>query len=265
MTIAQNSSHLNNPLISDVIHCLENQGLHVVKKIGGGAQGEVYALRDNKTGEITSVLKTMPRNPEKFNPKKGAHLLNNVQHRNICSPSVFFYISKTGVITTTPQMKSTCVASIMPYIEGNRLVDKEAEISQEAGQIFRFGLLLCQAVRELSKYNISHEDLHDENILVDRNFNPVIIDFDSASKSSFISDSDYWYVQVHLSNIIKQSSDFTPNAKKFLLLCLQKCDPSSLKGAAYPQLPSLMVSFMQACIDHLSEIKPTPAQPVSKL
>jgi serine/threonine protein kinase len=265
MTTTQSFS-LYSPPLSNVINFLDKQGLHVDKKIGDGTQGIIYTLRDTKNGKITNVLKTMS-DGEKFNPKKGAHLLTNVQHRNICRPTQFFYTTKTGIVTTTPKAGSTCLASIMPYIEGSTLMNEYTEISKEAGQIFRFGLLLCQAVHELSKHKISHNDLHNANILVDKEFNPFIIDFDLANnKSSFVSDSDYGSVRSHLTKMIKDSADFNPKSKEFLLHCLTKCNPWLLKGKDRSHLPSLMVSFMQACIDHLNEIKPTPEQPpVSKL
>ncbi len=268
----------NKKISRQIIDHLERSGLRIQKKIGSGAQGNVYALENITTGIVTSVLKIMKDSKTSYNPSEASHLVAKIQHPGICSPTQFFYQTFFNNVSLTPSLGSVCVATVMPYIEGCSLYEDIDTLRKQTEQLFPFLLVLSQAILELSKNQLEHNDLADLNILIDKNKNPVIIDFDRCKKNHhLIPLSDYSCLLDIVKRMIQKSPDINPNAKKFLLSCSQKCDnilkeiiqTSKQKGVdlrkgkkdIHPQLPELMVSFMQACIDHLSEIKahhPTP-------
>lgn len=255
--------------VSDkIIQYLNSQDLKIGKCIGRGRQGAVYKLENRITGKTTNILKvSYSWRFEQSSSKEGPHLTAKLKHPNLCTPKKLFYLSKTQDLIFSPAEESVCVGMIMPFIQGITLKEKYQEITDSAERIFSIGEQLSSAIHELYENNLAHIDLHDENILVDADFNSAIIDFDRCQISMNMSRADYKRLLDHLWRLIRSSQDIRPNSKQFIQGCLNKCykilfydtvwttNPSS-------ELPKLMISFMQACKDHLHEIQ---VKPVSRL
>ena len=240
---------------SQLDHCAEkivkhltDNDLRIKKPIGEGGQGIVYSLENVKTGQISQVLKvTAPGEfviPYEYN--KGAHLVSHLQHPNLCVPTHFFYLSRDNTLTFTPEHGSTCVGTVMPFIQGESLTEKSFTIRQKAENVFQFGQSLTSAFEALRSRGLIHRDLHGHNILVDQNLKPVIIDFDLCARN-FTNDDripDHQYIAEHLETLIRLSEDIRPRAKEFILACLEKAMPYQISPR-----------FTQACLDHLPQIK----------
>ncbi len=236
---------------------LQQQGLRVDSKIGRGMQGDVYLLKD-KTNSVAAVLKiTDP--PDTFHPNLGPHLIANIKHPNICSPSQFFYVTKNDTFSLTPEEGAYCIGSIMPYVEGNVLKKVGPTIAQKAESLFHFGFLLTDAVKTLADRQIEHGDLDSRNIMVNHNLEPVIIDFDLCTNNKELADlrrvDHRTYLHRELSNLIFESPDINRGWKIFLEKCIEKGKVVANQPATSAKL---MRSFMQACLDHLDEIKKNP-------
>lgn len=257
------------PVSQKIIQYLASQDLRVGECLGRGRQGAVYSLQNSENGQTESILKVCYSwRFKQISLNDGSHLAEGLKHPSICSPTKMFYLTPTQELTFVPSENSINVGMIMPYVRGAPLKEKYGEIKQSAARLFGFGKKLVEAGDELFQKQLAHRDLHDENILVDRDFKPVIIDWDWCQKSETLSRADYKKILDHLSGLINASPDIDPNAKQFLQGCFKRCyqilnqdtfwakNPSSA-------LPSLMISFMRACNEHIEEIQAKPA--VSKL
>jgi serine/threonine protein kinase len=138
---------------------------------------------------------------ESFDPKQGPHLVSQIQHPNICSPTHFFYFTKSKEFSQTPEKGSICVASIMPYVEGDTFDKRMPQLIVQPATVYRFGALLADALRTLSANGLTHSDLEGRNIMVNANLEPVIIDFDLCQKKR--SMSDFQRFCFHLSYLIR--------------------------------------------------------------
>jgi serine/threonine protein kinase len=234
-----------------IVAFLNERGLKIDKQIGGGAQGVAFALVDSKTGKISSVLKTTtPGNPgiTPFDPDQGSHLVANLKHPNLCIPTEFFYVTPFKDLSFVPIPGSTCIATIMPYIQSHSLGD-------DPQSIFDFGLQLAAALQVLAKNGLAHRDLA-RNIMVDEQGRPNIIDFDWCKRKKdpekdVVSDQEYLRL-ILKARIQISKENFEPSAAKFLQSCLDIATEEQL----------LSLTFMQNCLDHLEEIQ---KKPISKL
>ena len=135
---------------------------------------------------------------------------------------------------------------------------------QKLTRYFVFGLSLAEALKELSANNIEHLDLHQNNIIINENKEPVLIDFDLCIKNpdqsllKRINATDRQRLINYLRSLINDSPDIKRGARIFLISCLDKAEVLDNN----PKTAELSRTFMQACIDHLSEIK---RKPVSRL
>lgn len=254
-----------------------SNGWQIGKSLGKGAQGTVYALINSRVAKITHVLKITPPlvwSDFHFQPERGSHLVERVNHPNICSPTHYFYLTRTNQLQSTPDARSFCLATIMPYVNGATLAKATPTLLQNAESIFSVGRQLADAIGELRNHQVEHTDLNAENILIKEENKPVIIDFDLAVDPTKPHErcfpKDQTALQEHLYWLIKNSSDINPGAKKFLLSCFAKVAPSpSWKEVVHkwirkqkntlpkPDPILLTKTFMQACLEHLSEIQPT--------
>jgi serine/threonine protein kinase len=251
-----------------IVQYLASQDLRVGKCMGRGRQGAVYALENNSNGQVTDILKIYYSwRFKKISEKYGARFAENLKHPSICSPKKIFYLTPAQDITFVPSKDSITVGMIMPFVKGTPLKEKYREINRTAPRLFGFGERLAEAADELFRKRFAHGDLHDENILVDEKFRPVIIDFDWCQKSETLSRADYKKILGHISGLINASPDIDPSSKQFLQGCFNRCYQILDQDTFWSQnpssaLPSLMISFMRACNEHIEEIQ---AKPVSKL
>ncbi len=251
-----------------IVQYLESQDLCVGKCLGRGYQGAVYSLQNKENGQTTDILKACYSwHFKKISLNDGSHLAVGLKHPSICSPTKMLYLTPAKELTLDPSENSITVGMIMPFVQGAPLREKYQEISQSAARVLRFGKELVEAGDELFQNQLAHRDLHDENILVDENFRLKIIDFDWCQKSETLSRADYKKILGHISGLINASPDIDPSSKQFLQGCFNRCyqildeDTYWAKNLS-SALPSLMISFMRACNEHIEEIQ---AKPVSKL
>jgi len=238
-----------------IVEYLHDQGLKIGNPIDKGAQGVIFLLSDMKTGKNSYVLKITPpsKNSASFNFERGPHLVAKLKHPSLCIPTHYFYVNEGNKFSLTPTPDSKCIGTVMPYIRGERLRDKKFEIQQNAERIFHIGLLLAEAIQELSANKLEHCDLHDSNILIDENNEPNVIDFDLCAKGPLDEEEapetpDHKHLRDHLLQLVILSPDINQKSKKFLTHCINKATPEQL----------LSPTFMQNCLDHLEEIQRKP-------
>lgn len=240
----------------DIVKFLEARGLQILSLLGEGAQGSAFTLINIKTTEVSHVLKVIdPRGAGRFHPDEGSHLIAKIQHPGICSPTTFFYL-KQKKISMIPEQGALCVATIMPYIKGKELMETKQKIALKAESIFHFGAVLADALHELSVNGIVHGDLHQGNILVTDNLEPILIDFDLCTTRPSFNDTHRMFE--HLRDLINMSPGMQAGAKCFLISCLNRTVHKLLNPNTSQYASQLAKPFMQACIDHLSEINPKP-------
>jgi serine/threonine protein kinase len=230
-----------------IVESINKQGLLVGKQIDGGAQGVIFPLCNTSNGKISSVLKiTAPGNYgiTPFDPEQGAHLVANLKHPNLCTPTQFFYLTPSSELAFKPTAGSTCIGTIMPFIQ-------KGSTSYKVAPIFNFGKKITGAIQELAKNGLEHRDLHSGNILIDPEGNPHVIDFDLCAKKTKpigLREYDYEQLRKHLIRHIMAATDIEPNAQTFLVECVGKATEEQL----------LSSTFMQNCLDHLEEIEIKP-------
>ena len=129
-----------------ITQLLETSGLKIGNRLNEGRQGSVYTLANTQTGKITNVLKVTTPDGwgiAPFEPNRGSHLIARIKHRNICTPTQFFYLTENNTMSTIPEPKSTCIGSVMPYIKGDTLLMARPSISAKADSVFRFWTITC--------------------------------------------------------------------------------------------------------------------------
>lgn len=228
--------------------------------VGDGDDGNVFELENRKTKEVSRVLKIAHHNRRfVFNPNEGAHLISGIGHPGICSPTHLFYLIGSDTFSQTPGPESISAAIVMPYLRDTAPFGaKRREIAKRIDCIFHFGLLLTTALYELSRRGISHDDLNEANILVNRNLEPIIIDFDKSKKTATVSCKDYHHLRRHLKVLVRTSDNFKPAAQQFLLNYLKEHCRSTCKGSSQipspglQTLPQRMIILMEVCKGHLS-------------
>lgn len=260
-------NHLVNLVSEDLRNC-------TIEYLNSGAQGSVFMLKQ-QTGRILKTLKMLksiksPEADRTFNPLSGPHLFLGINHRSICSPTHIFYLTSPDVVSLTPGPRSEYFALIMPYVEGDQLSHAMHKVVAKAENLFNFGLLLAEAIYELSQQGIQHGDIGPYNILVNDKLEPIIIDPDSARKISTVSVYDYLEFHWILKYLLIKSKDIKLEAKTFLInsLCYANIQldpveeiPQILSDDDLRVLPKYMIALMRACIENLNAIKSRSDEP----
>lgn len=233
--------------------------LRIQAFVAQGGDGTVFTLENTRDEKITAALKVIHDGGTAFYPNRGVHLVLGIDHPGICSPIHCIYRISPDTLSLTPKPESLLIAMVLPYFKGYSLELKNREIAQELGRLFRFGLQLAKALYELSRRGIEHNDLHDDNIQVNQECEPIIIDFDRSQKTLTVSTKDYGNLRRYLIALVKASDDIKPIAKQFVLDYLTvRCSTigeNYLPSPKLSKLPGRMIALMQGCTDHLSEMK----------
>ena len=145
----------------------------IIRKIGEGAQGEVYLAKDNRLGRKVAIkslhidLITNTVLKERFVGE--AKLLGQLSHSSIVT--LFDYI-----------VDNSGYHLIMEYLKGNQLDDYIKKVSGPINEIRAIDIFLqvLDGISHIHKLNIVHRDIKPSNIIIDQNDKIKLLDFGIA-------------------------------------------------------------------------------------
>jgi len=146
----------------------------MLKHLGTGSFATVHLAKDIKTGDLVAMKfidKVNFVGPEADSIYEEIKLMKSIKHKNI--------VKLIDVIET-----STVLCIVMEYCENGELYDMIVENFQnftndDKKKIFKE---LVEAVKYLHENNISHRDLKVENVLLDKDNNVKLADFNLATR-----------------------------------------------------------------------------------
>jgi hypothetical protein len=148
-------------------------GFEMLRRVGQGGMGEVYAARQLALGRVVAV-KVLALEPD-TEPDEGldrfrreAELMARVSHPNILSVYDF------GSVDGLPYL-------VMEYVEGGDL--RRRMTPGEPAAVVQVRAIIgpvCEALAHLHRQGILHRDLKPENILMHDEANPKVADFGIA-------------------------------------------------------------------------------------
>jgi len=146
----------------------------MLKHLGTGSFATVHLAKDLKTGDLVAMKfidKANFSGQEAVNIYEEIKLMKSIKHKNI--------VRLIDVIET-----STVLCIVMEYCENGELYDLIVDNFQnfkieDKKKIFKE---LVEAVKYLHENNISHRDLKVENVLLDKNNNVKLADFNLATR-----------------------------------------------------------------------------------
>ena len=149
----------------------------IIRKIGEGAQGEVYLAKDKRLGRKVAIkslhvdLITNTVLKERFIGE--AKLLGQLSHSSIVS--LYDYIVDTSGYHL-----------IMEYLKGNQLDDYINKVSGPINEIRAIDIFLqvLDGIHHIHKLNIVHRDIKPSNIIIDENDKIKLLDFGIAKDYS---------------------------------------------------------------------------------
>ncbi len=145
----------------------------IIRKIGEGAQGEVYLAKDKRLGRKVAIkslhidLITNTVLKERFVGE--AKLLGQLSHPSIVT--LFDYI-----------VDNSGYHLIMEYLKGNQLDDYIKKVSGPINEIRAIDIFLqvLDGISHIHKLNIVHRDIKPSNIIIDQNDQIKLLDFGIA-------------------------------------------------------------------------------------
>ncbi|MDR9827850.1 serine/threonine-protein kinase [Vibrio sp. FNV 38] len=154
----------------------------LLKLAGQGGMGTVYeAKRVDQLFEQRVAIKFYHAHLSKLSSPpfllKEAQVLANLNHVSI--PKVY----DAGLYKDN-------VYIVMEYIEGETLDQYLAKTSLSSEQRFLLCLEICSAIEHAHQYGLLHADLKPENLLIDKNGKPKVLDFNIV-QPSFIHHSPF--------------------------------------------------------------------------
>ncbi len=161
----------------------------IINRLGVGGMGEVYLANDTKLNRKVA-LKVLP-----------ADIVNNKEHLDrfireaktvaqVSHPNVMSIYDIGSIIDEKSKQKINYL--VMEYIEGDTLADYLRNKSADIGQVIRISEKIASGLSAAHKLNIVHRDIKNDNIIVDNNGEPKILDFGLAKPLDpiFSGDSD---------------------------------------------------------------------------
>jgi len=146
----------------------------MLKHLGTGSFATVHLAKDIKTGDLVAMKfidKVNFVGPEASSVYEEIKLMKSIKHKNI--------VKLIDVIET-----STVLCIVMEYCENGELYDLIVDnfqnfTNEDKKKIFKE---LVEAVKYLHENNISHRDLKVENVLLDKDNNVKLADFNLATR-----------------------------------------------------------------------------------
>ena len=169
---AELSREFSNPSIGNIYSPTECY--KVIKKLGQGAFGRVYAVEDSygKLFALKCYKNTCPVNCSMLADSKREFQIGQLlDHPNI--------IKSFDLFTPSVSKKRVKMCLLLELIEGKALSKiKKGFLSRE--EAINAAIELVRALRyAFSSHGVMHLDLHEGNIMLDQNFNLKVIDLAS--------------------------------------------------------------------------------------
>ena len=161
--------------LNDLIREFNSNSKNSMEKIGEGAYGDVYCLKNKETCQKIA-LKVMDRDVE--DPESYSNFVNEI---NILGQ--FFYPTILTLYGYKEQSNITMMFT--EYLENGPLssfFEDSTKYNQlDYNQRFIIGYGIALGIQYLHNNNVTHGDLKLENILLNKNFFPTICDFGFAT------------------------------------------------------------------------------------
>ncbi|BBM82196.1 serine/threonine protein kinase [Candidatus Uabimicrobium amorphum] len=146
-------------------------GYQIIKEIGRGGMGCVYKAFQTELKRTVALKITLTASSQTSNRRfvREMKIAAQLDHPNICK------IYDAGIIDDKKYM-------VMDYIEGLSLKEylKQHDLSVE--EKIRLMMKICAALSYAHQRKIVHRDLKPENIMMDKNNEPIVIDFGLARR-----------------------------------------------------------------------------------
>ena len=181
--------------------CSPNECYNVIKKLGEGAFGTVYAVENSK-GERFAIKSYKPLPPD-FDEMifgdatREFQIGQSLDHPNIIHSIDVFKFDSSNTETTN---------LVLEFVNGKTL-DKVKKGSYSNQQLFSAASQLINAIQYALTLDLFHFDLHSRNVMLDDNAQIKIIDL-----ASFFSSQE---LQKYFSRMVKSTAETKQtNAKK---------------------------------------------------
>ena len=145
----------------------------IIRKIGEGAQGEVYLAKDKRLGRKVAI--------------KSLHidLISNtvLKERFVGEAKLLGQLSHPSIVTLFDYIvDNSGYHLIMEYLKGNQLDDYIKKISGPINEIRAIDIFLqvLDGISHIHKLNIVHRDIKPSNIIIDQNDQIKLLDFGIA-------------------------------------------------------------------------------------
>lgn len=156
----------------------------VLRLVGTGATGKVYAARDPET-DRTVAIKILRLNVDTESMRRRLEyegtVLAGLDHPNIAR------VHETGIATTE---FGTLPYIVMQYVEGTAIDTFADDHALDDRARVELVAHACAAVAHAHGRGVIHRDIKPTNIIVDRTSTPLLIDFGIASHTAALSDID---------------------------------------------------------------------------
>jgi len=159
----------------------------VISKIGEGGMGEVYLAEDEKLSRKVA-LKVLPYDLLENDDRRERFLREAKTAAKISHPNV---MSIYDFGTCKPDGSDKDISYIvMEHIEGESLRDYLANRSVAMTERLRLSEKIVRGLAAAHKLNIVHRDIKTDNIMIDSNGEPKILDFGLAKPFDSVFSND---------------------------------------------------------------------------
>ncbi|HHI03082.1 MAG TPA: hypothetical protein ENL22_06135 [candidate division Zixibacteria bacterium] len=193
----------------------------IVKKIGEGGMGEVYLAEDRKLSRKVA-LKVLPYDLLEDSDRlerfyREAKTAAKISHPNVMSIYDFGTCRPDGVDKDLNYI-------VMEYIEGESLQDFLADHNVSMTERLKISEKIARGLSAAHKLNIVHRDIKTDNIMIDSNGEPKILDFGLAKPFDPVFSGDTG------DDSITASQDLTQDGK--ILGTVTYMSPEQARGEA---------------------------------
>ncbi|RME24534.1 MAG: serine/threonine protein kinase, partial [Candidatus Zixiibacteriota bacterium] len=149
----------------------------IIKKLGEGGMGAVYLAEDTKLHRqvalkvIAAEFLDDPERGRRF--QREARTAAQINHPNVMA------IYDIGTATDEETGRNISFI-VMEYVPGRSLGDYLVEKQPEMKELIRIAEKIASGLAAAHKLNIVHRDIKPDNILIDENKEPKILDFGLA-------------------------------------------------------------------------------------